>query len=148
MINMQTSDWAWGVSLIVLMMVIHVFGLVLISQRAIRAPSRTVQWRRRTAVTVAVMGYAALLVTLLHGIEACIWAAAYLMLGALPNPRSAALYSLNAVTTYGHESLILQGHWQLLGALEALNGCLAFGLTTAFLFAIVQKVVLGSLESS
>lgn len=30
--------------------------------------------------------------------------------------------------------------WQLLGALEALNGWLLFGLTTAFLFAVIHKV--------
>jgi hypothetical protein len=30
--------------------------------------------------------------------------------------------------------------WQLLGALEALNGMLLFGLTTDFLFAMIQKV--------
>ena len=30
--------------------------------------------------------------------------------------------------------------WQLMGALEAVNGMLLFGLTTAFLFAIIQKV--------
>jgi hypothetical protein len=31
-------------------------------------------------------------------------------------------------------------HWQLMGALEALNGMLLFGLTTAALFAIIRKV--------
>jgi hypothetical protein len=34
----------------------------------------------------------------------------------------------------------LEAHWQLMGALEALNGMLLFGLTTAFLFAVIQKV--------
>jgi hypothetical protein len=34
----------------------------------------------------------------------------------------------------------LDPHWQLMGALEALNGILLFGLTTAFLFAMIQEV--------
>jgi hypothetical protein len=50
------------------------------------------------------------------------------------------LYSLNAMTSYGHENLSLEDHWHLLGALEALNGTLLFGLSTAFLFAVIQKV--------
>jgi hypothetical protein len=33
----------------------------------------------------------------------------------------------------------LERHWQLVGALEALNGLLLFGLSTAFLFAIIQE---------
>ena len=50
------------------------------------------------------------------------------------------LYSLNAITSYGHVSSFLEARWQLMGALEALNGWLLFGLTAAFLFAIVGKV--------
>ena len=55
------------------------------------------------------------------------------------------LYSLSAMTTYGHADVFLESQWQLMGALEALNGWLLFGLTTAFLFAVIQKVwLLGS----
>ncbi len=61
-------------------------------------------------------------------------------LGAVPDGKSAMLYSLNAMTTYGHESVSLEPHWQMMGALEALNGMLLFGLTTAFLFAMIQEV--------
>jgi hypothetical protein len=86
------------------------------------------------------MGVAVLMVTTLHGIEGVAWAAAYLLLGAIPDAKSAMLYSLNAMTTYGHESVSLAPHWQLMGALEALNGMLLFGLTTAFLFAMIQEV--------
>jgi hypothetical protein len=50
------------------------------------------------------------------------------------------LYSLSAMTSYGHASLFLETHWQMMGALESLNGMLLFGLTTAFLFAMIQKV--------
>jgi hypothetical protein len=50
------------------------------------------------------------------------------------------LYSLNALTSYGHTEIQLAPHWQMLGSLEALNGWILFGLTTAFLFSEVQKV--------
>jgi hypothetical protein len=49
------------------------------------------------------------------------------------------LYSLSAMTSYGHANLFLEEQWQLMGALEPLNGMLLFGLTTAFLFAMIQK---------
>jgi hypothetical protein len=67
------------------------------------------------------------------------WAAAYQLLGALPYRQSAMLYSMNAMTSYGHVNPYLAPRWQMMGALEALNGWILFGLTTAFLFAIVQK---------
>jgi hypothetical protein len=49
----------------------------------------------------------------------------------MPDYRSAMLYSLNAMTSYGHTNLSLEDRWQLMGALEALNGSLLFGLSIA-----------------
>ena len=49
------------------------------------------------------------------------------------------------MTAYGHVNLALEAHWELMGAIESLNGWLLFGLTTAFLFAVIQRV--GLLDS-
>ena len=93
-----------------------------------------------SSIFAIVLGFAVLLATILHGIEASIWAVAYRLLGALPDAKTAMLYSLSAITSYGHAELYLEGRWQLMGALEALNGMLLFGLTTAFLYGIIQRV--------
>jgi hypothetical protein len=85
------------------------------------------------------VGTTTFLVTSLHGVEAIFWANAFRLLGALPDFKSALLYSLNAITSFGHTTLTLEPKWQLMGALEALNGWLLFGLTTAFLFSIIEK---------
>jgi len=134
------TDWAWGLPLIVLTVVIHVLGLGLIGRRAIRASRGVGRHRYPVAWFVIVVGTATLLATCLHGIEAICWAKAFQFVGALPNFKSANLYSLNAITSYGHTTLTLEPKWQLMGALEALNGWLLFGLTTAFLFTIIEKV--------
>jgi hypothetical protein len=105
--------------------------------------------RHPTVVFAVVMGTTVLLATTLHAVEAGIWAISYRFLGAMPDFKAAMLYSLNAITSYGHESLLLESHWQLMGAIEALNGCLLFGLTTAFLFGIIQKIwMLGQAKAS
>jgi hypothetical protein len=44
------------------------------------------------------------------------------------------------MTTYGHADLYLADHWRLMGTLEALNGILLFGLTTAFMYGMIQRV--------
>ena len=51
------------------------------------------------------------------------------------------LYSLNAMTSYGHEPIQLKAEWQMMGALESLNGMLLLGFTTAFLFSMIQAVL-------
>jgi hypothetical protein len=126
--------------LVVLTVVIHVLGLGLIHQRIALISNRVKEHRRPGVAFVTVIGAATLSASVLHGLEAAIWAGAYLLLGALPDQRSAVLYSLSAMTSYGHENLFLAPHWRLMGAMEALNGWLLFGLTTAFLFGVIQKV--------
>jgi hypothetical protein len=130
-------DWAWGISLIVLTVVVHILGLALIGQRIVVLLGM-MQRRGPIPALVVVTGSATLLATCLHGMEVCIWACAYLIVGASADFNSSMLYSLNAITSYGHTDLFLNEHWRLMGALEALNGWLLFGLTTAFLFAVIQ----------
>ncbi|MFG1466393.1 hypothetical protein V5F77_26485 [Xanthobacter sp. DSM 24535] len=97
---------------------------------------------------MAIVGATVLSATALHAVGAAIWATAYLGLGALPDERSAMLYSIGAMTTFGHASLRLSDRWQMLGALESLNGMLLFGLTTAFLYATIRsaRAVIGEIE--
>ena len=135
-----SGNWAWSLPLIVLTVLIHVLGLQFINDGVVRILSGAMARRRFIPMFTAVMGVTALLATILHGIEVTIWAVAYRNLGALPDDKAAMLYSLSAMTSYGHANLFLETHWQMMGALESLNGMLLFGLTTAFLFAMIQKV--------
>jgi hypothetical protein len=135
------ADWAWSLLLIVFTVLIHVLGLLLIDKKVEHVQDRVAKRCSYLVVFVLIIGSVTLLATLLHGIEALFWASAYRLVGALPDNSSAILYSLSAVTSYGHEKLVLEEHWQLMGAMEALNGWLLFGLTTAFLFGIIQRVL-------
>jgi hypothetical protein len=135
------GNWAWSLPLIVVTVIFHVIGLVFINERVIR--SRRLL-RKNHAFLVAfalILGAATIVAILLHAIEAGIWSGVYLALGALPDGKSALLYSLSAMTTYGHERFGLANHWQLMGALEALNGMILFGLTTAFLYGMIRELL-------
>src|SRR6516162_8798323 len=95
------NAWAWSLPLIVINVIIHVIGLALIYERVVHVLSGAMEHRRFIPRFVVIIGIAALLATSLHGIEAADWAGAYLLLGALPNYKSAMLYSLSAMTSYG-----------------------------------------------
>ena len=102
------ANWAWSLPLIVLNVVIHVIGLGLINESVIRVLSGAVEQRRFMPTFVVGMGVTALLAAVLHGTEAATWAIAYRILGAVPDTKSAMLYSLSAITSYGHANLFLE----------------------------------------
>jgi hypothetical protein len=134
-----SRDWAWGLPIIVLTVICHASGLGVINKDVISRLKRAVQTPSISCQPLFILGVTALFATLLHVVEVLGWAAAYRLLGAPPNNLSAILYSLNAMTSYGHVDIYLEPHWQMMGALEALNGWILFGLTTAFLFTVIQR---------
>jgi hypothetical protein len=134
-----SNNWAWGLPLIVLTVLIHAFGLVLIRDQIVLELPLILRERRSSIVLAVLTSITVLMLTLLHAAEASAWAGAYVALGARPDFASAILYSLSAMTSYGHADIFLAKHWQLMGALEALNGMMLFGLSTAFLFAVLRQ---------
>src|SRR5262245_54257137 len=90
------------------------------------------------AIVIGAFTAMGLLMALLHAVEAVIWAGAYLWLGALDSPEAAILFSVDSMATRGAAAVTLQPHWQLMGALEAADGMLLFGISTAAIFAVMQ----------
>jgi hypothetical protein len=133
-----SADWLWSLPLSVVTVVLHVVGLFIIRQRFDRVLIHASQRRMRITALLFMAG-TTVSVTLLHGLESAIWAIGFRLLHALPDKKSAMLYSLSAMTTFGHSGSTLEPHWQLMGALEALNGLILFGLSTAFLYGILQE---------
>ena len=139
---MQSVNWAWGLSLIALTIAIHTMGVVMMAVAGLwiraRLETRSLGFWRATLIVIGVIGTAGLLLAVLHGIEATIWAAAYVWLGALDSLTDAILYSVDSMTTRGASGLMLEQHWRMMGALEAANGMLLFGISTAYIFAVMQ----------
>jgi len=79
-----------------------------------------------------------LLLAVLHGIEAVIWATAYWWVGALRSLQEAMLYSVDSITTRGGSGLMPEHGGRMMGALEAADGMLLFGISTAFIFWMMQ----------
>jgi hypothetical protein len=134
------GDWVWGVPLILANLLMHVIGLNLIAAFVLGDYAGKLRKHPASIDFVMVIGVTSVLAITLHGFEAATWATAYLLLGVLSDYKTAMLYSLDAMTTYGHTNIHLNSHWELLGAMEALQGVLLFGLTTAFLFWIFGVV--------
>lgn len=115
----------------------HGTGLVLVGLVLERLRSRLTS-RHVLSMIVVIVCTVGLLLAVLHVLEAGLWAAAYWWLGAISSPADAILYSVDSISTRGGSGLELDRQWQPMGALEAVDGMLLFGISTAFIFAFMQ----------
>jgi len=86
--------------------------------------------------------WTAVVLMMLHVVEVVLWATAYRLLPGnhLDSFEKATYFSMVTFTTLGYGDITLADHqWRLLSGIEALNGILLVGWTTAFLFLVVQR---------
>jgi hypothetical protein len=133
------ADWAWGLPLLIVTVVLHV-SVFLLLVRTLVNKTRSGTGKHSHGYFIVALALIALGAAALHSFEASLWALLYMRLGALPDGITAMLYSLGAITSYGHAGVFLEDRWKLLGAIEAMNGLILFGLTTAFLFSAIEEI--------
>jgi hypothetical protein len=74
-------------------------------------------------------------------LESALWAAAYIAVGAIEGGFETALYfSTVTYTTLGYGDITIEGSYRMLAALQAANGIIMFGWTTAIIVGVVQKI--------
>jgi hypothetical protein len=71
--------------------------------------------------------------------ESGLWTATYLIIGAFDQLEEALYFSIVTFTTLGFGEITLSEEWRLLSSIEAANGIIIFGWSTAIVMAVVQK---------
>jgi Ion channel len=76
-----------------------------------------------------------------HLIEITVWAVVFMFCGEFQVFGTALYHSAVNYTTLGYGDLLMTPSWRLLGPLEAANGMLMFGVSTAMIFTVVQRLI-------
>jgi len=79
----------------------------------------------------------------IHSIEIIVWAFAYSLLlpmGELGSFEETVYFSFVTFTTLGYGDITLTEGWRLLSGIEAMNGIMLAGWTTAMVFTVVERV--------
>jgi hypothetical protein len=95
---------------------------------------------------VAVMMLVALVTAAAHLIQIALWAVALLLVGEISTFEKAFYFSAENYTALGYGDIVLSERWRFLGPLEAINGLLLFGLSTAVMFAVMSRLVTNRLR--
>jgi hypothetical protein len=90
---------------------------------------------------VAVMMVVTIITAAMHLAQITLWAVTLLLLCVeIPTFETALYCSAQNYTALGYGDVPLS-QWRLLGPLEAINGLLLFGLSTAVMFAALSRLV-------
>jgi len=97
--------------------------------------------------SVSVMMSVTLIMAVMHLIEIALWAMVYLLCGEMATFETALYYSAQNYTALGYGDLVLSARWRILGPLEAINGLLLMGLSTAGMFAVLNRLITNHLRN-
>ena len=76
-------------------------------------------------------------------IEAWLWAVLYLVhpgITVLPGLETSFYFSMVTFTSLGYGDIVLPGKWRTLASIQAANGVIVFGWTTALIFDFIQRM--------
>jgi len=82
-----------------------------------------------------------LLALLAHLIEIAIWGLVFDICEEFPHLSMALYHSAVNYTSLGYGDVVMSAAWRLLGPLETADGMLMFGVSTAMIFAVIERLV-------
>ena len=126
------ANLALGTVIISTTVLFHTLGLVLLA----RVMARVVRWfslhkhdfGKSVAMVTTVLG-----LFLIHAVEIWMWAVVFLLIGATASFQDALYFSTESFSTVGYGDIIVGARWRLLASLEAINGFILIGWSTAYL---------------
>ena len=127
-----------GMCMVAGTVIFHIFGLVAMVMLE-KKLSHRFRFQAVNNKALAVVLFSGLFVLVVHVAEIWIWAIAYYSLDALPDLESSLYFSTATATTVGYGDLVLNDQWRLFGSFEAMAGMIVFGISTAFLIAILRS---------
>jgi hypothetical protein len=79
--------------------------------------------------------------TLVNFLQILIWGVLFIGLGEFNAVYDAIYHSAVNFTSLGYGDVVMSARWKLMGPLEAVNGILMLGMTSAALVAIMQHLL-------
>jgi hypothetical protein len=132
------TNLALGTVVISFTVLIHTFGLIAVTHVMAWLVAHFRMHGRRSrvmAMITVVFGLFAVLT-----VEVWLWAMFYVIIGAFPDIATALYLSTGTFSTLGFGDVLPPEKWRLLAALEAINGFLLIGWSTAYLIAASTRV--------
>jgi len=120
-------------------LIIHTAGILLMAEWLLHR-------REQLEHNAASRHFALLLVALfagimfLHVVETSLWATFYYVQNLFTDFETSLYFSMVSFTTIGYGDVLLPRNWRLLGVIEGFSGVLLCGVSTGFVFAVINAM--------
>jgi len=131
---------AFGIVVVLCTIMIHALALGA-TVNLVRREQRIGHAGESFGSDLAIVVVAILIAFAAHLIEIAVWAGLFVICGEFTAFGAAFDHSAVNYTTLGYGNVVMTPSWRLLGPLEAADGMLMFGVTTAMIFAVIQRLV-------
>jgi hypothetical protein len=129
-----------GASAVLCTICIHAFALgatVNLFRREARLHRAGVMYFIDFSIVVLVVSFA----FVAHVVEVALWAWLFMICGEFQQFAPAYYHSAVNYSTLGYGDVIMSPAWKLLGPIEAADGALMFGVSTAMVFAVIARLM-------
>jgi len=83
----------------------------------------------------------AALVLLVQLVNITLWAVLFWLCGEFAEFEAAYYHSAVNYSSLGYGDIVMSTRWRLLGPLEAIDGIVMFGISTALIFALMMRLI-------
>ena len=130
----------WGTALLSLCALVHVAMMAISIPLLIRAAKAVeAKFPKLKFMYLSALGFA--LIVFAHTVQAWIWAVFLVGFGAFFDLATALYFSLVTYTTLGYGDFVLGPDIRILASFAAVTGLLTFGLSTAFLVGLIDRIL-------
>lgn len=137
--NTMLTAIAVAVAIVSVCLMIHVGGILLMADWLLRRREtfeRNASRRQFVILIVKLFGG----ILLLHVIQTTLWAVFYYVRGLFNDFETSLYFSMVSFTTIGYGDVLLPRRWRLLGVIEGFSGVVLCGVSTAFIFSVINAL--------
>lgn len=121
-------------------LIVHVVGIMVMAEWLLerRDYFERNATKRHFAVLIIILFSG---VVFLHLVQTALWALFYYVQGLFNDFETALYFSMVSFATIGYGDVLLPSKWRLLGVIEGFAGVILVGISTAFIFAVVNAIL-------
>ncbi len=133
----------FGLLVVGITVVIQAYGTNIWLER-LSARLAIVSDKRYRRVVVRLLIFTSSFLIFMHLVQAAVWACLYLLvpeINEFETFEKAIYFSLVTFTTLGYGEITINSSGRILAGLEAINGIILIGWSTAFMFSVYQELL-------